>query len=263
MPAAAVWVTGSITGSPQIQSDAVRTSSTCASATDATFPSGGSKYLNIITPQTMPSAKAIPTTGTFYTLNNISSNTDVPGKELPRASDTADTDGVYKYIVNSFDSSLKIAPGKRVWLWVTGNIDLRDKVIVNQCGASGSLTNCGPFDFRIYPQSASVTPSPTLTLDRSTATCDVFFHLPGYTVNFENSGTATTQDCGSGATNTSIYWVQNWNGGVSGTTILNSPRTTWSTAVTTTSDYAVTGLTVPPLNPSIGPSSVWQIQSDS
>ena len=186
----------------------------------------------------MPAVKPKPTSGTYYTLSNISS---IPGNELPRttgtggtgytSNDSADTDGVYKYIVtsttvaNPFDGSFKVTPGKKVWLWVKGNIDLSGKTIVNQCM---STAGCCPFDMRIYPETSGITsPVPTLTLDNGTAVCDVFFHLPDYAVTYNNSGTVTTQNCGGSTKNTGVYWVKSWSGAVASTTVIDPPRATW------------------------------------
>jgi hypothetical protein len=174
-------------------------------------------------------------------------------KEVPV--DVPDADGVYKYIVSSLDSSFKISvrddlakriansrkptgqlastaeidvekaalQSVKVSIWVTGNIDLQNKVIVNPCGAGGSSSSCDPFDVRVYGTSTS---SPTLTLNQTgTAVCDVFFHLPNYAATVNAGGTANTQDCGAGSKNTGIYWVNTWNS-ATGTT-LDANRGRW------------------------------------
>ena len=278
---ASLWVTGSITGTgtvnPQINSDVVGTSSTCTSAGTVIFPT--SAFVNIATPQQMPTAPAKPTTSPVpYTLANVSS---IPGKELPRttttgytANDAADTDGVYKYVVTSFDGSFKVTPGRKVWLWVNGDINLSNNTIVNQCSATlgnpATLVNpnCGPFDVRIYPATSS---TQTLTLNKGTTVCDVFFHLPNYNVVFNGlTGITSTQDCGVSyknstygvSQNTGIYWVKSWAGAVSGLTLLDPPRATWGSDTVTTSASTATGLTTPPLAPQIGPASNWVIQSN-
>jgi hypothetical protein len=176
-----------------------------------------------------------------------------------------DTDGVYKYIVtstaaNPFDGSFKVTPGKKVWLWVKGNIDLSSRTIVNQCGSTGSTSTCGPFDVRVYPETSGITsPIPTLTLDKGTAVCDVFFHLPDYAVTFvSTTGTTSTQDCGGSTKNTGVYWVKSWSGTNGSTNVIDAPRATWGTAVT-----AVGGtFSTPPLTPQIGPVSQWDTQSN-
>jgi Tfp pilus assembly protein PilX len=272
MPVSSLWVTGTISGTspnnPQINSDVVGTSSTCVSAGNVTFPpSTTNKLLNVSTPQSMPAAKPKPTTSPVpYTLASISG---IPGKELPRstatgytANDAADTDGVYKYVVTSFDGSFNVTPGKKVWLWVNGDINLSDKIIINQCGAtSGSPAtlvnpNCGPFDVRIYPATSS---TQTLTLNKGTAVCDIFFHLPDYAVTYNNSGTVTTQDCGGSTKNTGVYWVKSWSGAVASTTVIDPPRATWGAAVTAVN---LTSFTMPPIAPQIGPVSQWATQSN-
>jgi Tfp pilus assembly protein PilX len=287
VPVASLWVTGSITGSPQINSDVVSTSTSatdCTGGGTATFPpSTTTKLLNVVIPQSsssplssMPAVKAKPTTATatnFYTLDKIST---IPGNELPRttgtggtgytSNDLPDSDGVYKYIVtstaaNPFDGSFKVTPGKKVSLWVKGNIDLSSRTIVNQCGSAGSTSDCGPFDVKIYPETSGITsPIPTLTLDKGTAVCDVFFHLPDYAVNFvSTTGTTSAQDCGSGTKNTGVYWVKSWSGANGTTTVIDPPRATWGTAI---SSVNLTSFTAPPLTPQIGPGSNWDTQSN-
>jgi hypothetical protein len=282
---ASLWASETITGSPQIDSDYIL-GTTCTS-TSVVTPPPSSNRLRIPTNQTMPAAMAKPTTAvttpataavsnnSYYLLANISSN-----QELPRTSGTGGTgyssndqpgaDGVYRYIVTSFNDSLKITPGKKVWLWVTGDIDLSNKIVVNQCGATGSSSTCGPFDVRVYPETPGT--AKTLTLNKGTAVCDVFFHLPDYSVTFDNAtGTASSQDCGvssktpstDGSENTGIYWVKKWSNGLTDKTIIDAPRAKWSTALTSVTNAAGTALiTTPPLSPQIGAASDWQTQSN-
>lgn len=179
-------------------------------------------------------------------------------KEVPV--DQPDADGVYKYIVSSLDSSFqistrdnlakRIANSKKptgqlatndevnvekaalqsvqVSIWVAGNIDLQNKVIVNPCGATGSSTSCDPFDVKVY---GTATGSPTLTLNQTgTAVCDVFFHLPNYAATVNSGGTANTQDCGGSSKNTGIYWINTWSS-ATGTT-LDPNRGRWVDAPT-------------------------------
>lgn len=262
-----LWVTGSISGSPQIDSDVV---GSCTSTHSVTFPSG-TQHSSIKTSQSMPAVKPKPTSGTFYSLSKIST---IPGNTLPRttsaghtSNDVADSDGIYKYIVtdasvaNPFDGEFRVTPGAKVWLWVKGNIDLSNRKIVNQCGSTAS---CGPLDVRIYPEG---TGTGTLTLNKGTAVCDVFFHLPNHSVTYNDAGTVSTQDCGlptkDPATagvpeNTGVYWVASWTSPASlaGKTLIDAPRAYWSTAI------AGTGMTKPALSPQIGPVNAWQTQSN-
>jgi hypothetical protein len=263
---ASLWVSGSIADSPQIDSDVVVP---CSATTAPTFPSG-TQHLSIKTSQTMPAAITAPTTAittaitaptlapssSFYLLTDTSS---IPGQELPRTTangytsdDQPDADGIYRYVVTSLDGSFKVTAGKNVWLWVSGDVNLSNNIIVNQCGGLDPLV-CGPFNVRIYPQNPGVVK--TLTLNKGTAVCDVFFHLPNYNVSFSNTGTASTQDCGNSSKNTGIYWVKSWGGAASGT-LLNPPRATWDTAVTET------GMSIPALSPKIGPLSQWETRSN-
>jgi hypothetical protein len=295
---ASLWVTGAISSSPKINSDVIIGScSATSTATTVTFPTGKQGSL-IKTPQAMPAAQTKPTTkiatvitapttntSSYYELAKIS---DIPGNTLPRSTTTGYTsndqpgsDGVYRYVVTSttvtdpFDGSFKVTAGMKVRLWVKGNIDLSNKYIVNPCGSTG---NC-VFDVRIYPETSGVK---TLTLNKGTAICDVFFHLPEYDLTFVN-GIGTTaplpeyKDCGittKGTTapatagdpfqNTGVYWVKSWTGAVTGKNLLDPPRANWSKATD-----AATGLgfpTTPPppsslLSPQIGPVSAWDKQS--
>jgi Tfp pilus assembly protein PilX len=273
-PVASLWVnatTSQITGTPQVDSSVVINSCSAAS-TLVTQPTSGTEFLK--TNQSMPAVLPVPTSS-FNTLADIL--TAVPTKELPRAGDTVDASdpNLYKYVVTDvggLNGSFKVTPGKRIQLWVAGNIDLSDKIIVNQCNAPAtpattppSLANpsCSPFDVRIYP---SGTTTSTLTLNKGTAVCDVFFHLPNYSVTFiNNTGTVSTQDCGVTAKtstsavseNTGIYWVNSWAGGVSGTSVIDPPRATWSTAISATNLTNATS----PLRPLTGPATAWDRQS--
>jgi hypothetical protein len=266
---ASLWASGTIAGTPTVNSNAVinDTGACTATAPTITFPVTGTKLIK--TTYTMPAAVVKPTTliaspitaptantSSYYALTNTSS---LPGKELPRlttnatpftSNDQPGSDGVYRYIVTTFDDSFKVTPGKKVWIWVTGNITLTNKIIVNQCSAAGSPASCGPFDVRIYPQTPGGTPTLTLT---GTAVCDVFFHLPDYAVTF-NDASSSTQDCGSVTKNTGVYWVKSWAGTSS---VINPPRATWATAISATGLVASTS----PLRPVIGPVTGWDRQS--
>jgi Tfp pilus assembly protein PilX len=209
-----LWASGTVSGNPQINGDALRP---CGSTTAVTFPSTSYKVIQSRIP--IPASVAAPTAN-FAALTNIST---IPGRELPRATDTADpADGIYKYTVASFDESFQVKPGTRVSLWVTGNLDLSDRTIVNQCAGDD---NCTPFDVRIYGTTG------TLTLNPGTRICDVLFHMPNYDVSSTTSSAAnTTQNCGDSAVNkknTGIYWVRNWSASGTGPAI-DEPRVRWS-----------------------------------
>lgn len=275
---ASLWASNTITDSPTVNSNVViNDTGLCPTAAPTiSFPVTGTKLIkttypmpapqpkptnkiSLVTPIT-PASTITGTTSYYYELTNISG---LLGKELPRSTtntppfatdDQPGSDGVYRYIVTTFDGSFKITPGKKVSIWVTGNIDLSNNVIANQCSATGSSPSCGPFDVRVYPQTSGVTPAPTLTLNKGTAICDVFFHLPGYAVTFSNTGTTSTQDCGSSAKNTGVYWVNSWAGTGA---IINAPRATWETALTGTGLAA----SASPIKPVIGQTTSWDRQS--
>jgi Tfp pilus assembly protein PilX len=272
-PVASLWTnTTTISGSPKIDSSVVinDTAPCSTSASIVSLATSESQFFK--TTQLMPPVLPVPTT-TVNTLADISAA--VPTKELPRSTDTPDASDstLYKYVVTNLNGSFKVTPGKKIRLWVEGNIDLSDKIIVNQCDAPVTPAttpptkvnpNCGPFDVRIYP--SDTTSALTLTLNKGTAICDVFFHLPNYGVTFiDTTGTVSSQDCGvtaktSGSAtseNTGIYWVKSWSGGAGTDIVLDLPRATWAKAI------AETGLTdaTSPLKPLIGPATSWDRQS--
>jgi hypothetical protein len=253
-----LWVKTSVSGSPQITSDVI---GPCTGTMAASFPSGSDRAV-LRTQMDMPAVPAQPSSANatnFYTLSNVST---IPGtvKTLPRtiangasADDLPDANRAYKYIINSFDDSITITPGKSVWIWVTGNINIQNKFIMNQCSATGSFVGCGPFDLRIYG-TGTLVPSgttPTLTMNKGTYVCDTFFLLPTYSVIFNDtiaSPAPLAQDCGNSTKNTGVYWVNTWSGGSSAGATLDAPRATWASAI----------VQIPPR---IGPVQKWDPRS--
>jgi Tfp pilus assembly protein PilX len=285
-PVAPLWVTGNVSGSPTIAGDVM---GLCASTLNTTFPAG-KDYKTISSRLSIPTTVSPPTSGSYYSLTNISGveSRNLPqiemmtdsstGKRIPKEypvldasgnpvldasgnpikktkiMDTPDSDGVYKYIVGSLDASFAVpraalsfnASGSplsyvKVQIWVTGNLDLSDKIIVNQCAGE---TSCTPFNVTIYGTNG------TLTLNPKTRICDVLFHMPDYdVVSSTTSATNTTQDCGAGAKNTGIYWVKSWTGSGDGVAI-DTPRVKWEQSPIQ-----------PP--PRIGPIQDWKPQQSS
>jgi hypothetical protein len=230
----ALWSNSTISGTPQIDGDVL---GNCTTTTLTASPV--SPHVTSRSRMTMPDAPDAPTgtattpsatppassATTFYALPKIST---IANRELPRTGTTPDvvnTDGFFWYTVTAanFDDSFKVTAGKKVKIWVNGNIDLSSKTIVNQCGG---LSACGPFDVRIYGGASG-----NLTLNPYTRVCDVFLHLKNYDATYNTTtptGTAPTQDCGGGTKNTGVYWVNSWTGGVSGTTLIDEPRARWN-----------------------------------
>ncbi|MCM1981284.1 hypothetical protein [Lyngbya confervoides] len=265
---AGLWVQNTISGNPRMDSDVV---GPCTGSLTAS-PLNGKAIIR--SQLTMPPAPSIPAkvdhdsnpstpdvypTG-VYEFSSI--NSGVPGtnsgsaigKKLPRlisnnngatADDQPDSLGIYNYIINSIDDSFEIVPGKAVNIWVTGDINLENKILVNPCNDPGAALTCGPFDIRIYGTGSA------LTLNEATVVCDVFFHLPGYAASFTSGGTAE-RDCGSGQKSTGVYWLNSWSG-ADGTNSVTSPRATWKGALDATS------ISVPP--PRIGPVQRWEPES--
>jgi Tfp pilus assembly protein PilX len=237
---APLWVTGTVAGNPIVNGDVLRP---CGSTTEVTFPAG-KKHKVLQSQMTFPATITVPASA--IPLAKIS---DLPDNQLPRATDTPDSDGIYKYAVASFDGSFKVPAGARVSLWVTGNLDLSDRIIVNQCAKTATMTEadaeaCTPFDVRIYGTSG------TLTLNPNTRICDVLFHMPDYDVSSSTTDAANTaQNCGDtliNKKNTGIYWVKSWTS-VAGSTgsAIDEPRVKW-----TNSDVVPLQVAPPP---TIGP----------
>jgi Tfp pilus assembly protein PilX len=250
---AGLWVRSSISSDPRIDSDVVGPCTGSLSITPL-------NNKNIIRTQLqMPNAPAQPAVGTgIYSLTNISSlpgtnTTDATGKKLPRlisnnngttVDDVPATNGVYNYIVTSLDDSFEFVPGKAVNIWVTGNIDLQGKTIINPCNASGAATSCGPFDVRIYGTGGT---GSTLTLNQGTVVCDVFVHMPNYAATFNTSG-SNTRNCGGSIKNSGVYWLNSWSG-ANGTNSITTPRAVWLNALNATT------MSVPP--PRLGAVQEW------
>jgi hypothetical protein len=278
-PVAPLWVTGNVSGSPTIAGDVMGSCGSTLNAafpsgkdykaiqsrlsmsTTVSAPTSGSYTLTNISGvdgQNLPriemmtdsSGKRVPK---LYPDPNDLDASGNP-KQKTKILDIPDSDGVYKYIVSSLDASFAVpraalsfdASGNplsnvKVQIWVTGNLDLSDKIIVNQCAGE---TSCTPFNVTIFGTNG------TLTLNPATRICDVLFHMPNYdVVSSTTSATNTTQDCGAGSKNTGIYWVQSWTGSGDGVAI-DTPRVKWEQSPVQ-----------PP--PRIGPIQDWKPQQSS
>lgn len=148
----------------------------------------------------------------------------VSGLTLPQSTDSINSGtGTYQYIVPTINDSFTITPGKKVEIWVQGNIELDGtKTIQHQCGA---VAGCSPFDAKIYGVSKAA--SVLFNLSGDTAVCDVFFHAPTYNVEMNGGGSA--KNCGGIANNNGIYWVKSWTGGGQGAHIaLDQTLAIWS-----------------------------------
>ncbi len=145
-----------------------------------------------------------------------------PGITLPQPVDTANASGVYEYVVADITDDLNLTPGKKINIWVTGNIDLPDnKTIKHPCSTA---TPCSPFDVKIYGTSGSG----TLTLNGDAAICDVMVWAPTYSVNLKGK---SAPRCDGGDHNNGIYWVKSWSDNGSGNHIaLDQSAAIWDDA---------------------------------
>jgi hypothetical protein len=226
-----IWAKTSVTGSPTVKSDVM---GPCTGTMDASFPStgAGSDRVKLRTRMSMPPVPALPTS-----TSDIKTLTSITNKTLPEAGDSpynpdgisGNGDDVYQYSVPGISGSFTVTPGKKVSIWVDGNIDLTSKAVVNPCGATGSSTSCNAFDLKVYGRSTSG----TMTIDQGSAICDAFFLLPNYAVTVNTGGTtpmngstSTAINCGGTTKNTGVYWVNTWNSATG--TVLDSNRATWS-----------------------------------
>jgi hypothetical protein len=154
----------------------------------------------------MPSPPPIPSSG----VNNLGSGI-VEGVTLPRTGDVSIAPNTYQYVVESINNSFSITSGKKVELWVKGDIKLQtdQKILHPSCA---TVSGCSPFDAKIYGLSS---PSGTLELNGKAAVCDIFFYAPTYNVEHKNEPTdkVKADGCGGGVNNNGIYWVNSWSGG--------------------------------------------------
>jgi hypothetical protein len=193
----------------------------------------------------MPDPPPKPTTN-IGTIGNIS------GLALPLATDTNSgtnynsATGAYQYSVSTITDSFTFRPGYKVDLWLDGAIDLQggQKAIVHNCTG---VSNCSPFDARIYGLATSASGNNTLHLGGNPAICAIFFHAPTYNVDLNGGGQA--QGCGGGANNNGIYWVNSWSGGGQGNhNALDQTSAEWSQSPSFK------------LPPPIAPVATWQRQ---
>lgn len=179
--------------------------------------------------------------------SNITSLTGETFSKLPREDsdgnilDTPDSDGIYRYEIDTLTTSFDVDADKKIELWVGGDIDLQGETIRHFCGTDPT---CGPFGAKILGKSNSG----TITLNNATTICDIFIQAPDYNVEANTSAGSAPTGCGTGIQNTGVFWVNQW--GVSGNPILNPPRPKWS-------DIPQSIFVYPPR---LGPVQKWETQ---
>jgi hypothetical protein len=234
-----LWTRGGVTGNPTVNSDVMGPCPTTTAIT-VSFPSTGAYSDRVVIRNriAMPPVPPLPTT-------NIKTLTaaEIANRTLGASGDSdalynpdgvaGNEDDVYRYSVPSISESFTVAPGKKISIWVDGNINLENKAVVNPCADPLSSSTCDAFDLKIYGRSSSG----SMTINQGAAICDAFFLLPNYSVTVNSggttpnyAGTTTAISCGSTAKNTGIYWVNTWNS-ATGTT-LDANRSKWSDAPT-------------------------------
>jgi hypothetical protein len=274
--AAALWATESITGSTQVQTD-VYTS--CDAETGSTGTVGD--RIIVRSNSAIPASPATPGNAI-----DLDSKGGIKDKRLPLDGDAPSLnpdgvansgDEVYYYKVSSIDGSFSIQDRKKVHLWVTGtgNIDLKNRNVFNECNVPVTLPvdssgttftpSCGGFDVRIYGNPSAS--SAQLQLNEGTAVCDVHFHLPNYAATFTSGGTAPKDKDGNTlrctpddptrtddpiVRNTGIYWVKSWAGD---TTLYPASNALWSSA-------QLDATTQSKLPPRLGPVENWKPPGD-
>ncbi|PZD72983.1 hypothetical protein C1752_02700 [Acaryochloris thomasi RCC1774] len=218
---AGLWVGGTIAGNSVIDADVI---APCGSSPSVSLQASNDL---LRTNLTMPGIPSQPGSN----VNTLTSITDITLPEPGNIDSSGVIDGsdTYQYVVPTLDGSFEISEGSSVEIWVTGDIDLSALSAVHYCGASAS---CGPFNATIYGVGSTSTGTPTITLDRGTSICDIFFHAPTYNVTFNNTTGGTPVDCGAGTRNTGVFWVNNWTDNTSSAVVLDAPRASWQAAPT-------------------------------
>ncbi len=240
IPLPGMWVTNSV-DTNKISANVLASCTGYVSGSVAFDPGYTLSRLNL----SMPNPPSKPT----YTIPTISDPSQMNPPILPRVGDqpTNSTTGEYEYSVSKITGTFTITPGKKVAIYLDGNIDMTggQQAILHQCT---SVPNCSPSDARIYGLSTAG----QLNLGGNASICDIFFLAPTYAVTLNGGGQA--QGCGGGANNNGIYWVKSWSGGGQGNhTSLAQTSATWN-------DLSFLPIQLPP---QIAPITSWQRQEAS
>jgi len=190
---------------------------------------------------------------------------------LPRSGDQYDNDvnKVYHYIVNKISGSgsrtLTITPGKKVYIYLKGDMEVKGSAEISHL--CGSVSDCHPDNFRIYgygynQADMDKTPSEPKALNgqtngnsyasdpllclRGSGASQGFIFAPGYQAMVSGSGS-----------NDAFYgtvWIKRWAG-----SDVNCGSSTSNTVITQdTTDWNTLGLFPQGLAPRIGTISSWQ-----
>jgi hypothetical protein len=159
---------------------------------------------------------AKPASGDVYIYNNIGTiSSDVT---LPRATDVASSDGVYRYLVSSVDSNgnstINISNQELVNFYLQGNMTFAGSGELNH--SCSGVADCSPNDFKIYGYASTG----QLCLKGNTRN-DGMILAPGYNLGKTGNGAwygslfgyswGKIQNCGSNNGATAVTQTNNWS----------------------------------------------------
>ncbi len=200
-------------------------------------------YTIVKTDFKIPDPPPLPT----YSIPLIPDPSALSPPVLPRPTDVVPTNLTtqeYEYKVSTITGSFTITPGKKVTIYLTGNISMTggQKAILHQCGI---IPNCKVTDARIYGLSTNG----QVALSGNPCISDIFLLAPTYNVTLDGGGQA--QGCGGGPTTNGVYWVKSWSGGGGGSHMsLHQTSATWDDVFSLPIKYP----------PQIAPITNWQRQ---
>jgi hypothetical protein len=218
IPLPALWVNNQAAmgnTNQNIDGDLMVSQSDCADITLKVNPTYKVLISNVTMPQmptmpgsttvagvtTYPSSQTGLPTGVYY-LGAITAGTPAT---LPRSGDTADTNGIYHYIVESINGSgnnhTNITVGQKVYIYLKGNSDFggQSSIDYNCIGTTGCIVQ----NFRVY----------------------------GYNVNSTNNGINTTSGTiclGGGAETQAFIFGRDYNVGINGGSGTNFQGMIWA-----------------------------------
>jgi len=159
-----------------------------------------------------------PTGSDVFVYNNIGAISS--SVSLPRTTDVASSDGVYRYLVSSVDSNgnstITISNQEEVKFYIQGNMNFAGSgELVHNCNG---VTGCMPTDFQIFAYDSSG--SGQICLKGNTQT-DAFILAPDYKLGKTGNGAwngsifanswGKIQNCGSNNGATAVTQTGNWS----------------------------------------------------
>jgi hypothetical protein len=158
-----------------------------------------------------------PTGADVFVYNNI--GTISSNVSLPRGTDVASSDGVYRYLVNSVDvngnTNITISNAEEVQFYLQGSMNFAGTgELVHNCDG---VTDCNPKDFQIFAYDSSG--AGQICLKGNTRT-DGFILAPDYKLGKTGNGAwygslfanswGKIQNCGSNNGATAVIQTANW-----------------------------------------------------